>query len=73
MISARFRLSYGPFFAKLELVFRQVPNHLWEALVDGEDGAVGGWVVGGGSMHHLKVIRMMGQEVTEEAYIVVLL
>ena len=78
-MSARFRWSFSPVFARLEDVVRQVPSQqresffkaVWGALAeevtdirqaDGEDWAVEG------SMHLFKVIRMMGQKMTEKAY-----
>jgi hypothetical protein len=79
LMTARFRWSFCQVFARLEEVVMQVPGKhredmfraLWKALAEevtdlrqaeGEDWAMEG------SMHLFKVIRMIGQKMTEMAY-----
>eukprot|EP00092_Neocalanus_flemingeri_P015145 GFUD01016362.1.p1 GENE.GFUD01016362.1~~GFUD01016362.1.p1 ORF type:complete len:470 (-),score=202.14 GFUD01016362.1:265-1485(-) len=79
LMTARSRRSFGPVFARLEEVIMHVPGQhrenlfkaLWGALAEevtdlrqneGEDWAMEG------SMHLFKVIRMIGQRMTEKAY-----
>jgi hypothetical protein len=79
IMTARFRWSFGPVFARLDEVVMQVPGlqredffrAIWKALAEevtdirqaeGEDWAVEG------SMHLFKVIRLIGQKMTEKAF-----
>ena len=79
LMSARFRWSFGPVFDRLDEVVMQVPGvqredffrAIWKALAEevtdirqaeGEDWAVEG------SMHLFKMIRLVGQKMTEKAF-----
>ena len=79
LMSARFRWSFGPVFDRLDEVVMQVPGvqredffrAIWKSLAEevtdirqaeGEDWAVEG------SMHLFKVIRLVGQRMTEKAF-----
>ena len=78
-MTARFSWFFGPVFTRLDEVVMQVPGlqredffrAIWKALAEevtdirqaeGEDWAVEG------SMHLFKVIRLVGQKMTENAF-----
>ena len=79
LMTARFRWSFSPMFSRLEEVIMQVPavqrenllTAIWKALAEevtdirqaeGEDWAMEG------NMHFFKVIRLIGQKMTEKAF-----